>query len=363
MAQWPTSVATDANLYIAVNELQTNLAVGIGTSDTTLNLNSTTSFPTVGLILIDNEIIQYTGIAGNNLTGCTRAFDGTTAASHSTAAIVSFAIPAAHHNVLKDEIKAIETYLSNNLGLNSQPLATGNRVLLSNAGGKIVESSVTNTSLGFLDATSSIQTQLNALAPSASPTFTGTITTPLTASRAVATGAAGVLAASATTATELGFVSGVTSAIQTQLNAKQATLTAGQLPGTATNDSATAGNVGEYVSSTVNAFNFPATGTAGDATTISLTAGDWDISIGGHIEGGTSTDSIWWIGTTAGNSFAEQAAPYDNECRLIAGTTRSGTAGPIRKSLSGTTTIRLKIYAAFSVQPQFWGTIRARRVR
>lgn len=57
-------------------------------------------------------------------------------------------------------------------------------------------------------------------APLASPTFTGTITTPLTASRAVVTGAAGVLAAATTTAAEIGFVNGVTSAIQTQLNAK-----------------------------------------------------------------------------------------------------------------------------------------------
>ncbi len=42
----------------------------------------------------------------------------------------------------------------------------------------------------------------------------------LTSSRAVATTAGGVLTASATTATELGYVNGVTSAIQTQLNAK-----------------------------------------------------------------------------------------------------------------------------------------------
>lgn len=60
-------------------------------------------------------------------------------------------------------------------------------------------------------------------APSASPTFTGTITTPLTASRAVTTGAAGVLAVATTTAAEIAFVNGVTSAIQTQLNAKAPT--------------------------------------------------------------------------------------------------------------------------------------------
>lgn len=57
-------------------------------------------------------------------------------------------------------------------------------------------------------------------APLASPTFTGTITTPLTASRAVVTGAAGILAVATTTAAEIAFVNGVTSAIQTQLNAK-----------------------------------------------------------------------------------------------------------------------------------------------
>ena len=82
-------------------------------------------------------------------------------------------------------------------------------------------SAVTPTELGYVSGvTSAIQTQLNAKAPSASPTFSGTITTPLTASRAMVTGASNELAVSAVTATELGYVSGVTSAIQTQLNAK-----------------------------------------------------------------------------------------------------------------------------------------------
>lgn len=89
------------------------------------------------------------------------------------------------------------------------------------AGKVLTSSAVTPTELGFLSGvTSAIQTQLNAKAPTASPTFTGTITTPLTASRALATGASSELAVSATTATELAFVSGVTSAIQTQLTAK-----------------------------------------------------------------------------------------------------------------------------------------------
>lgn len=49
----------------------------------------------------------------------------------------------------------------------------------------------------------------------------------LTASRAVVTDVSGFLASATTTATEIGYVNGVTSAIQTQLNAKQGTITFG----------------------------------------------------------------------------------------------------------------------------------------
>lgn len=51
-------------------------------------------------------------------------------------------------------------------------------------------------------------------------TFTSITISGLTASRAVVTDANKTLASSATTATELGYVNGVTSAIQTQINAK-----------------------------------------------------------------------------------------------------------------------------------------------
>ena len=53
-----------------------------------------------------------------------------------------------------------------------------------------------------------------------SPTFTGLTVSGVTASRAVVTNGSSALAAATTTATEIGYVNGVTSAIQTQLNAK-----------------------------------------------------------------------------------------------------------------------------------------------
>lgn len=160
---WPISVQTVANMYVAVNELQNNLNGNITNSVTTLTLNSTTGFPAYGTVLIDNEVILYTGISGANLTGLTRGFDGTTAASHTNGSVASFAIVADHHNILSAEINAIETYLSNNFGTGSQPLANGNRALQSNGSGKVVEATTTSTELGYVHGvTSAIQTQLNA---------------------------------------------------------------------------------------------------------------------------------------------------------------------------------------------------------
>ena len=45
---------------------------------------SSSSFPSSGTVLIDNELITYTGNSGNTLTGLTRGASGTTAASHSS---------------------------------------------------------------------------------------------------------------------------------------------------------------------------------------------------------------------------------------------------------------------------------------
>lgn len=78
--------------------------------------------------------------------------------------------------------------------------------------------------------TSAIQTQLNAKAPSTAPTFATSITgSYLTASEMLITnGSKNIVSAPVATypsLTELTYLKGVTSAIQTQLNAKQATLT------------------------------------------------------------------------------------------------------------------------------------------
>ena len=97
---------------VSTLELTTTLNGNISDSATTITLTDATEFPTSGFIMIEkidttpdtdnygkyfNEVIQYTGKAGNNLTGCTRGtaapFKGetlqnTTATTHSSGAKV-----------------------------------------------------------------------------------------------------------------------------------------------------------------------------------------------------------------------------------------------------------------------------------
>jgi hypothetical protein len=114
VAQYPGAVADDGDLYVTVNNLGTTLLGALGASgDNTGGLGiavvSTFNFPTVGFITIDDEAISYTGINANMFTGTVRAADGTTAASHANGVNVQHDYIAAHHNVLKNEIEAIES--------------------------------------------------------------------------------------------------------------------------------------------------------------------------------------------------------------------------------------------------------------
>jgi hypothetical protein len=98
---------------------------------------------------------------------------------------------------------------------------TVSKALASDGSGKVAASSVTATELGYVSGvTSALQTQID----SKQATLTGATTTVtssnLTASKAVISNSSGKIAVSTTSDTELGYVSGVTSAIQTQLDAK-----------------------------------------------------------------------------------------------------------------------------------------------
>jgi fructose-specific component phosphotransferase system IIB-like protein len=98
---------------------------------------------------------------------------------------------------------------------------TTSRALISNSSGKIAASDTTATELDYVHGvTSNIQTQLNGKQPSITGAATTITSSDLTASRALISNSNGKVTASDTTATEIGYVHGVTSNIQTQLNNK-----------------------------------------------------------------------------------------------------------------------------------------------
>ena len=175
-----------------------------------------------------------------------------TARINSNAAVAASNTSSVESRRVANIAGAVSTITTGNL--------TASRALVSDGSGKVAAlASVTSTELAFLDATSSVQTQLdtkiattaaasndfitftrldanvNVVSSNASAVETkrvaniagaiSTITTGnLTASRAVVSDGSGKIAVSDVTATEVGYLDGVSSAIQTQLNAKQATL-------------------------------------------------------------------------------------------------------------------------------------------
>lgn len=80
----PLGVLTNVPCRWVVAGESTTLNEDVDTSETTITLTDATDFPSSGSIMVDEEIIAYSGKSENDLTGCTRASQGTTAQAHST---------------------------------------------------------------------------------------------------------------------------------------------------------------------------------------------------------------------------------------------------------------------------------------
>jgi len=69
------------------------LAEELDESETTITVASGTNLPSAGTIIIDDEIITYSGKSTNDLTGCTRGTGGSTAHAHASGVNVFSYIP------------------------------------------------------------------------------------------------------------------------------------------------------------------------------------------------------------------------------------------------------------------------------
>lgn len=224
----------------------------------------------------------------------------------------------------------------------------------------------TATEIGYVSGvTSAIQTQIDLKAPKANPVFTGQITAPV--------GSAGAPSYSFTAHTNTGMyeISDTLGLVANGVVGIQVTATQGQaILGTTTNNNATAGNVGEYVTSTFGPINLPASSVIGDATSIVLTAGDWDINVVGEYNIGTATGytrSFLAVTTTPGNSGTGFVSGDTIALLNIPPTSVDPitvTLPGVRASIAATTTYYFKMQATYSTgQPTLYGRISARRVR
>lgn len=149
------------------------------------------------------------------------------------------------------------------------------------------------------------------------------------------------------------------------------TINQANLVGTTTNNNAAAGSVGEVISSTIVSGSAVSltTATPANITSISLTAGDWDVWFEAYFKVAATTTVTLLLGsistTTATiNQVSSAFGTLYYPGSVLGAAESSVPVGPMRQSLAGTTTIYAVGYAAFGVSTcDGYGILRARRVR
>jgi hypothetical protein len=109
MPFWPTAVAQPSDLLIALNRYATTLAQACAPTDTTLHVANAVSVQKGMTLWIDfEEVLVLSGAVGDAIT-VQRGYGGSAQAAHAVSAPVSNDYSAAYHNVLSQEISALET--------------------------------------------------------------------------------------------------------------------------------------------------------------------------------------------------------------------------------------------------------------
>ncbi len=273
-------------------------------------------------------------------------------------------------------------------------LGTPSALILTNATGLPVSTGITGFGTGIATALGvnvgtggSVVVNGGALGTPSSGTATNLTGLPVASGiSGLGTGVATALAVNVGTAgspvVNGGALGTPSSGVATNITALNATqLTTGTIPaartnghqnGTATNDNAAAGEIGELIEATlvIGSATSMTTATDKDIITASLTAGDWDVScIIYYIPTATTSMTNWTasisstlntLDTTAGK-FAQWAGAAQVDAGAFQ---KSQSVGPYRISLASTTTQRCVGRATFTASTlTAFGYIRARRAR
>ena len=232
-----------------------------------------------------------------------------------------------------------------------------------------------------------ISTMLDTLP--AAPTVQGTLAyrsasgwsalAPSTAGRVLTTNGAGLdpswTPSSGTgTVTSLSQGAGITLSTSPITTTGTISVDAGQIPGTTTNDSATAGNVGEYKSATtlIGSEVSLSSGNASDVATVSLSAGDWDVSgiVCWDTDTTTNVTGMRMGINSSSGTMPTTGTPSVSELPVYPGGGATlanipcGSVPSVRISLSGAGNGFLIARGLFTVSfLKVFGSISARRVR
>lgn len=196
------------------NGLTLNFTLGDGTGDKILTVSSAGEVKSITAIsgTLSNALTNgniFVGNSSNVATGVTPSGDITV----TNTGVFGIATGV----IVNADISA-----SAAIALSKLTALTADRATITSGAGVITVATTTATEIGYVNGvTSAIQTQLNSKQATILGAATTVVSSNLTANRAVVSGATGKIEVHpSTTLTEIGYVNGVTSAIQTQLNTK-----------------------------------------------------------------------------------------------------------------------------------------------
>ena len=150
-------------------------------------------------------------------------------------------------------------------------------------------------------------------------------------------------------------------------------LTPAGIVGVSNGSNAAAGQIGEYLISDIasGAAVGLGNGVTVNVTSLSLTAGDWDVWVNGAFSGGATASVLGLIVSitttsagvnTSASGTTRWASPSASNT-LFANGNMTLVAGPVRLSLAATTTVYYTATANFTVSAAAYGSIQARRRR
>jgi len=363
----------------------TNIAI-TGTTPATISMSTT---PTLGATAITSASASALAVGVNGATNPSFVVNDSVASQADglsvTGTISGSGVAVATISPATNSPMTISTKGTGTLFLQNAatgPISLGTAVTAPSINGNAITTGTGTLTLGAGKTLANTNSLTLAGTDATTITFQGTDTyvsrtsTDTLSNKTLVTPVLGV--ATATSINKVAFTAPTTSATLTIADGTTLTETTstsvgkGQYLGTSTNDNATAGNIGEYVSSTIasgSAISITS-GTPINITSISLTAGDWDVTINTSFHSAASTNTtilLAGISTTTGALNTNPGFLTTFVCTptvMGSGADITLNVPPMRLSLSGTTTVFLVAEGVFTVSTMTsYGIIQARRAR